>query len=69
MVGSSKVYFCIDIHYIDDFEKYDKMKDEYQETEDKYDFDLNIEIPDDDEDYEMKTPVRGNKHKMQSDFT
>lgn len=45
------------------------MKDEYQETEDKYDFDLNIEIPDDDEDYEMKTPVRGNKHKMQSDFT
>ena len=59
----------LDIHYIDDFDKYDKMKDEYQETEDKYDFDLNIEIPDDDDDYEMKTPVRGNKHKAQPEFT
>jgi hypothetical protein len=36
------------------------MKDEFGDTDDKYDFDLGIEIPDE-EDFQMQTPVRKNK--------
>lgn len=50
----------LDIHFVDDFDKFDKMKDEFDETEDKYDFDLGIEIPDE-EDFQMQTPVRKNR--------
>ena len=60
----------------DDIEsnKYDKIdddkyfKDEFEETDDKgFDFDLNIEIPDDEVDFQMQTPVRRNKDEEDSD--
>lgn len=38
------------------------MKDEDDDTQEAYDFDLNIEIPDDEEDYPLHTPARGDKH-------
>ena len=53
---------------MNEFEKYEKMKDEYVETDEKYDFDLNIEIPDDDEDFQMQTPIR-HKGQKDADFT
>jgi len=55
--------------YLQEFEKFGKMKDqekvfddlhdEYDDTSEKDAFDLDIEIPDDDEDYQMHTPSRG----------
>lgn len=44
------------------------MKDEYIETDDKYDFDLNIEIPDDEDDFQMQTPVK-RRSQNDSEFT
>mgnify|MGYP006279777761 CR=1 FL=1 len=48
--------YVIEFEYMDDFDKYNKMKADLNDTKD--DFDFNLEIPDDYEDYEMQTPVK-----------
>jgi len=56
------------MQYLEEYEQFDKMKDEYAETDEKpYDFDLNIEIPDDGEDFQMHTPT-GKEIKDEDDL-
>jgi hypothetical protein len=58
----------IDNEYIQEFEKFDKMRDgqkvfddfrdEYEDTDEKDAFELGLEIPDDEEEFQMHTPSR-----------